>query len=104
MQENSKCQRSEEGGGLGVFSCNIEKGSCFFAFVQFSDDPVIDDGEEVRDGHHHAHGNQVVAFLCLREYCAVGHYGADVFPIIATIDTLLLHSQAIVSFHSQNVR
>ena len=53
---------------------------------------MIDDGEEIHDGHHHAHGNQVVAFLCLREYCAVGHYGADVFPIIATIDTLLLHS------------
>ena len=93
MQENSKCQRSGEGGGLGVFSCNIEKGSCFFAFPSiywWSHDWCW--WRNTHDGHHHANGNQAVAFLCLREYCAVGHYGADVFPIIATIDTLLLHS------------
>ena len=47
MQENSKCQRSAEGGGPGVFSCNIEKGSCFKHLHQFIDDPKIDDGEEI---------------------------------------------------------
>ena len=47
MQENSKCQRSGEGGGPGVFSCNIEKGNCFKHLHQFIDDPKIDDGEEI---------------------------------------------------------
>ena len=37
--------------------------------------------------------NQMVPFLCLPEQsCAVGHYGPDGFPIIATIDTFLPHS------------
>ena len=50
MQENSKCQRSGEGGGPGVFSCNIEyrkRQLCFKYLHQFIDDPKIDDGEEI---------------------------------------------------------
>ena len=42
--------------------------------------------------HHRQqqHGNQIVPFSVSLPSSAVGHYGPDGFPIIATIDTLLL--------------
>ena len=90
-----KIQNVKGVGREGVWVCShviLKKGAVFCICTIFWQFHGWWWWRNTHDGHHHANGNQAVAFLCLREYCAVGHYGADVFPIIATIDTLLLHS------------